>query len=69
MNLSVLSCSVPFMLNIVMMTVANKPFMLSVFILNVIMLYVVRLNVVAHIYVVFYLHQKRFFMGLDYVVA
>jgi hypothetical protein len=34
------------MLNVEMLSVANKPFMLSVFILNVIMLSVVVMNVV-----------------------
>ncbi len=35
------------MLNVVMLSVANKPFMLSVFMLNVVMLSVIMLNVVA----------------------
>ncbi len=35
------------MLNVIMLSVANKPFMLSVFRLNVIMLSVVMLNVLA----------------------
>jgi hypothetical protein len=35
------------MLNVVMLSVANKPFMLRVFMLNVIVLSVVMLNVVA----------------------
>jgi hypothetical protein len=42
MTLSVLLCLVSFMLNVVMLSVANKPFML-----NVVMLSVVLLNVGA----------------------
>jgi hypothetical protein len=33
--------------NVVMLSVANKPFMMSVFMLNVVMLSVIMLNVVA----------------------
>ncbi len=43
-----LSC-VSFMLNVIMLNVANKPFMPSVIILNGVMLSVVMLNVVAPI--------------------
>ena len=43
----VLLCRVSFMLNVVMLSVANKPFMLSVFMLNVVLLSVIILNVVA----------------------
>ncbi len=35
------------MLNVIMLSVANKPFMLSAFTLNVVMLIVVMLNVVT----------------------
>jgi hypothetical protein len=35
------------MLNVVMLSVANKPFLLSVFMLNVVMLSVIMANVVA----------------------
>jgi hypothetical protein len=35
------------MLNVVILSVTNKPFMLSVFMLNVVMLSVVMLNVMA----------------------
>ncbi len=36
-----------FMLNVVMLSVANKPFMLSVFMLNIVMLSVIMLNVLV----------------------
>ncbi len=39
------------MLNVVMLSVANKPYMLNVVVLNVIMLGVVMLNVVAPYYI------------------
>jgi hypothetical protein len=35
------------MLNVIILSVANKPFMLSVFMLSVVMLSVIMLNVVA----------------------
>ncbi len=38
------------MLNVDMLSVANKPFMLSVFMLNVLMLSVVMLNVVVPLF-------------------
>jgi hypothetical protein len=43
----VLLCCVSFMLNVVLLSVAKKPLMLSVIMLNVVMLSVLKLNVVA----------------------
>jgi hypothetical protein len=49
------------MLNVIMLSLANKPFMLSVFMLNVVMLSVVMLNVMVPYYGIKHdLPQKSF---------